>query len=52
MREGDKVSKVCSIIKIIFVTKLVKNFFLFFFKEERDTIKQYPIRSMESSKWG
>ena len=31
MREGGRVSKVCSIIKIIFVTKLAKRGFFFFF---------------------
>ena len=30
MREGGRVSKVCSIIKIIFVTKLAKSFFVFY----------------------
>ena len=51
MREGGRMSKLCSIIKIIFVTKLAIFFcFWFFFKEERDTVKQYPIRSMESNK--
>ena len=30
MREGGRVSKLCSIIKINFVTKLAKFFFFFF----------------------
>ena len=30
MREGGRVSKLCSCIKIIFVTKLAKVFFYFF----------------------
>ena len=32
MREGGRMSKVCSIIKIIFVTKLAKSFYFLFFK--------------------
>ena len=52
MKEGGRVSKVCSIIKIIFVTKLAIFICFCFFKEERDTFKQYPIRSMESNKCG
>ena len=48
MREGGRVSKVCSIIKIIFVTKLAKRFF-FFFLVKMDTIK-HAMRSMESNK--
>ena len=31
MREGGRVSKVCSMIKIIFVTMLAKSFFIFLF---------------------